>query len=388
MATKSSKSSKGASTMDTTSLKELRGAKGASSMEELLANVGYIPKGLKRGETVTGTVVEYGAKALVLDIGAKSEGIVSDREFEAAKAYIKTLKPGDKVEAVVVTPEGEGGYTLLSLREAGEDFVWKVLEEKLQKGEEVAAAVESATRGGLTVNVMGIDGFVPSSHLGGDLSQNPAGAVGKNIIVRVIEIDRAKGRVVASEKAVSQAEFLQKQVEILEKIEKGEKFVGRVTKLLNFGMFVEVVKNEIPVEGLVHLSEIAWGRTVEPTELYAEGDEVEVVVIGSRDPSTSSGQGKLALSIKQLQEDPWAGAIGKYKKDDHVKGKVTKVGDFGAFVELEPGVEGLIHSTRLTAEARVISEGEEVNVVIEDVDEKNHKLSLGLVLTSVPVGYR
>lgn len=354
---------------------------GASTMEELLANVGYTPKGLSRGETVTGTVVEYGAKALVLDIGAKSEGLVVDREFEAAKAYIKTLKPGDKVEAVVVTPEGEGGYTLLSLRETGEDFVWKAMEAKLKSGEETEAKVESATRGGLTVTVMGIDGFVPSSHLGGDLSQNPAGAVGKNITVRVIEIDRAKGRVVASEKAVSQAEFLQKQVETLEKIEKGEKFVGRVTKIMNFGMFVEVVKSEIPVEGLVHLSEVAWGRTAEPSELYAEGDEVLVIVIGKEN-------NKLALSIKQLQEDPWAGAIGKYKKDDHVKGKVTKVGDFGAFIELEPGVEGLIHSTRLTAEARVISEGEEVNVVIEDVDEKNHKLSLGLVLTSVPVGYR
>ena len=349
-------------------------------MEELLANVGYAPKGLSRGETVVGTVVEIAPKALILDIGAKSEGIVSEREFEAAKAYIKTLKPGDKIEATVVTPEGEGGYTLLSLRETGEEFVWKTLEEKQKNGEELEAKVESATRGGLTVSVLGIAGFIPSSHLGGDLSQNSEGAVGKNITVKVIEIDRVKGRVVASEKAVSEREFLYKQTEVLKNIKAGEKFVGRVTKVMNFGVFVEIVRDEIPVEGLVHVSEIAWTKTADPSELYAEGDEVEVVVIGKEN-------NKLALSIKQMSEDPWTAAIGKYEKDAQVTGKVTKVGDFGAFVELESGVEGLVRSDKIHSE-RKLSEGDEVKVIIDDIDQKNHKLSLGLVLTSVPVGYR
>lgn len=349
-------------------------------MEELLANVGYTPKGLSAGETVTGTVVEITPKTLVLDIGAKSEGLVIEREFEAARAYIKTLKAGDKVEAIVTTPEAEGGYTLLSLRETGEEFIWKTLEDKQKEGEELEAKVENATRGGLTVTIMGVEGFVPSSHLGGDLSQNPIGAVGKNVTVRVIEIDREKKRVVASEKAVSEREFLQKQAEALGKIKNGEKFVGRVAKIANFGIFVEVVKDEIPVEGLVHLSEIAWGRSAEPTELYVEGDEVEVVVIGKEN-------NKLALSIKQLQEDPWAEAILKYEKDSQVTGKVTKVGDFGVFVELEPGVEGLIRTEKIPPE-RKFAEGEEVKVIIDEIDEKNKKLSLSPVLTSVPVGYR
>ncbi len=353
---------------------------GAQTMEELLSNAGYTPKGLTRGETVIGTVVEIGPKALILDIGAKSEGIVSEREFESARAYIKTLKVGDTVTAAVVTPEGEGGYSLLSLREAGDEFVWKALEEKLKTGEETDAKVENATRGGLTVYVMGVEGFIPSSHLGGDLSQSPAGAVGKNISVRVIEIDRSKGRVVASEKAVSEKEFLQKQAELLKSIKAGEKFTGRVTKVMNFGVFVEIVKDGVPVEGLVHLSEIAWGKTSDPSELYAEGDEIEVVVINRE-------KDKLALSIKQLQENPWEANIGKYEKDQQVSGRVTKVGDFGAFIELEPGVEGLIRSDKIHSE-RKLSEGQEVKVIIDSLDKKNKKLSLVLALTSVPVGYR
>ena len=182
-----------------------------------------------------------------------------------------------------------------------------------------------------------------------------------------------------SEKAVSQKEFLAKQKEVLGGIKPGEKFVGRVTKVINFGVFVEIVKDGTPVEGLVHLSEIAWNKIINPSEVLAEGDEVEVVVIG--------GDGKLALSIKQTQGDPWVGVVGKYHKDDQITGTVAKIGDFGAFVELEPGIQGLLSSAKIPTE-RKLTEGEGVKAFIEDIDEKSHKLSLGLVLTSVPVGYR
>lgn len=355
-------------------------SKRASTMEELLATTGYTPKGLSRGQKVEGTIVEIGPKSVTVDLRYKSEGLIAEREFESARAYIKTLKPGDVLQAMVVAPEGEGGYVLLSLRETADEFVWKTLEEKSKRGEEVEVRVENATRGGLTASVYGIAGFIPTSHLSGDLAQNPQSAQGKTMPVKIIEVDREKNRLVLSEKAVSQSEFLQKQKEMLNTIKKGEKFTGRVVKVVTFGVFVEIIKDEIPVEGLVHLSEISWNKVATPAEALAEGDEVETVVIGKE------GE-KLALSIKQTQEDPWTGAIGKYHKDDQVTGSVTKVGEFGAFVELEAGVEGLVRAEKIPAE-KPLKEGEEVKVFIEDIDNKNHKLSLGLVLTSVPVGYR
>lgn len=352
---------------------------GAASMEELLAKTGYTPRGLSRGQEVTGTVVSVSSKSLVLDIGAKSEGLVVESEFDLAKPFIKTLSVGDKVSATVIVPEGEGGYSILSLRQSAQDFVWRTLEEKRESGEEIEIKVEGATRGGLTASLYGIGGFVPISHLSGDLVGNPNMAVGKNLQVKILQVDREKERLVLSEKAVSQKEFLARQKEVLAGIKTGEKFTGRVTKVVSFGVFVEIVKSDIPVEGLVHLSEIAWNKVVNPAEVLTEGDEVEVVVIG--------GEDKLALSIKQTQEDPWAGVVGKYHKDDQITGKIAKVGDFGAFIELEPGIQGLLSSTKIPGERKLV-EGEEVKAFIEDVDEKNHKLSLGLVLTSVPVGYR
>jgi len=359
--------------------KTSKSPKPASSMEELLAVSGHNPKGLLRGGKIEGIVVEVAPRALVLDVGAKAEGLVRDVEFEVAKTYIRTLKPGDKIQATVVVPEGEGGYVLLSLRETAENFIWDWLVEKQKSGEEVEARVESATRGGLSVNVGGVLGFVPTSHLGSGVLDNPSASTGKNILVKVIEADRAKSRLMVSEKAVSEKEFLHQQSQVLAKIRSGEKFVGRVTKVINFGIFVEITKDETPVEGLVHVSEISWQKTGNPAEVFSEGDEVEVIVIGMEG-------GKLALSIKRLQENPWEAAIGKYEKDQQVAGRVTKTGDFGAFIELEPGVEGLVHSSKMGEQT--LTEGQEINVFIEDIDQKSKKLSLGLVLKAVPVGYR
>ena len=215
--------------------------------------------------------------------------------------------------------------------------------------------------------------------MGSGVLDNPSASTGKNILVKVIEADRAKSRLMVSEKAVSEKEFLHQQSQVLAKIRSGEKFVGRVTKVINFGIFVEITKDETPVEGLVHVSEISWQKTGNPAEVFSEGDEVEVIVIGMEG-------GKLALSIKRLQENPWEAAIGKYEKDQQVAGRVTKTGDFGAFIELEPGVEGLVHSSKMGEQT--LTEGQEINVFIEDIDQKSKKLSLGLVLKAVPVGYR
>lgn len=353
---------------------------GARTMEELLAKSGYVTHGLSRGQEVEGTVLAAGSKNLVLDIGAKSEALVTEREFEAAKAYIKTLAAGDKVKAVVLVPEAEAGQSLLSLRAAAEKYIWDSLEEKLQTGEEVEVEVEGATRGGLTAGVYGISGFIPSSHLGGELAENPAAAVGRTLKVKVIECDRPKGRLVLSERAVSEAGLLEDQRLALESVEVGEKFRGRITGLADFGVFVQVEKGGVALEGLVHLSQLAWQKATNPAELFGEGEDVEVVVIGKEG-------GKLALSIKQTQADPWQQAAEKYKPDTKLAGRVTKVAGVGAFVELEDGIEGLIRASKIPTD-QALKEGEEVEVFVEEVDPKNRRLSLGLALKKAPVGYK
>ncbi|MBI2267830.1 MAG: S1 RNA-binding domain-containing protein [Candidatus Blackburnbacteria bacterium] len=353
-------------------------------MEELLAKSGYTPGGLSRGQRVEGKVIEIATKSLVLDIGLKSEGLVVDHEFEAAKPFIRKLAPGDIVPATVVVPETESGQVLLSVKDAADDYAWAELEEKLKTKEEVDAYVEMANKGGLAVLSYGIPGFIPSSHLGSALLINPAAAQGKTLKVKVIEVDREKGRLVLSEKAVSESELLDQQRETIEKIKEGERFKGRVTKVTNFGAFVKIEKDQINIEGLVHLSEISWQKVPNPQSVLKEDDEVEVAVIGKE----NTGSDKLALSIKRTTEDPWDKALEKYPVDSKVQGTVTKVGDFGAFVEVEPGIEGLIHAGKFSGGELSLKEGEEVEIFVEEIDPKNHRLSLGLALKTAPVGYK
>lgn len=359
----------------------------ARTMEELLAKTGHQIHSFSRGEKVEGKVIEVGPKSLILDIGAKSEGLIVDREFEAAKHLIKTLNPGDVIKAQVLVPE-ERGQILLSLRNTAEDYAWKLLEEAQKNSQEVEAKVESYSRGGLAVNVFGLNGFIPGSHFGSSLAKNPGSAVGRGLKVKVIELDKEKTRVVLSEKAVSEAEALAAQEEVLKKIKSGEKFRGKVVGLAGFGAFVQIEKDKVPIDGLVHLSELSWQKVADPSEIVKAGDEVEVTVIG-KDPSAGSGHGggRLAFSIKKAQEDPWNDIQEKYKEDSRVQGTVSKVGDFGAIVILEPGIEGLLHISKVPADVS-LKVGSQVECFVEKADKKARKISLGLVLKTKPIGYK
>lgn len=372
-----------------------------TTMEELLRKTGYQVKTLSRGQKIEGTVVEVTPKSLILDVGAKAEGIVAEREFAAARDFIRKLSPGDKVEAQVVVPEAESGQSLLSVQGAAQRYAWERLEEAKNKDQEVEAKVEEVVKGGLSVFVEGIPGFIPGSHLGGDLAQNPQKAVGRGIKTKIIELDREKDRLVLSEKAVSEAGVMKAQEKALKKVKKGEKFRGKVVGLTNFGAFVQInvpsgeQKDDTNLDGLVHLSELAWGKVDSPSSVLEEGQEVDVVVIGKASgPATGSergphgpGGGRLALSIKQATEDPWKEASRKYKSDTTVRGKVTKIGDFGAIVELEPGIEGLLHLSKIPAGVS-LHEGSEVDLFVEEVDEKSRRVSLGMVLKEKPIGYK
>lgn len=231
----------------------------------------------------------------------------------------------------------------------------------------------------------GLPGFIPTSQLGKKASNNPQALIGTRFEAMVIDADRYDNKIVLSERGVSEADEIKLAKVALKKISDGEVYTGKVTKIYSFGAFVQiqvaVKKNQmVSVDGLVHISELSWEKVADPREVVTEGDSVKVKVIGKKDD-------KLSLSIKQAKKDPWENAVKKYKKDKKVKGKVVRSSDYGVFVQLEPGVEGLIHMTKIPP-ATKLEEGKKVNVYVEEIDSKTRKLSLGLVLTKKPVGYK
>jgi len=284
--------------------------------------------------------------------------------------------------AMVLVPESREGAVLLSLREASSGALWNSLEKAKEGGSPVAVLGKNANSSGVTVDVEGIIGFIPGSQLGRETSKNPQALVGKYFKAKIIEINKEEGKLVLSEKEVSEAAEIKLTKEILEKIKEGEVYEGEVTTVASFGCFVklDLGKGKPQVEGLVHISELSWGRAESVDKVVKVGDKIKVKILGLKD-------GKLALSIRQALKNPWEEADKKYKVGANLKGKVVKISDFGMFVEVEPGVEGLIHLTQIPPGMK-FTEGQEVNIYVEEIDSKNKKMSLGLVLSSKPVGYK
>lgn len=352
------------------------------TMADLLAKAGQKLVSFSVGQKVKARVVAKTPKALILDIGGKSEGVVAEKAYAEAREFIKTLKVGDEVTASVLVTETREGNVILSLRQAMASSAWERLEKAKKENGEVAVCGKGSSASGVIVEVEGLDGFIPSSQLGKEASQNPQSLIGKYFKAKVLEVDRSVNKLVLSEKEVSDAADIKETKEVLKKIKEGEIYEGEVTTVANFGCFVklEIPKSKAKIEGLVHISEMAWGRVEKVQDVVQVQDKVKVKVLGLHD-------GKLALSIKQALKDPWTDVDKKYKKGAHAKGKVTRISDFGAFVELEPGVEGLVHITKIPPTLK-FSEGDGVNCFIEEVDPQARKLSLGLVLKAKPIGYK
>jgi len=354
------------------------------TMEELLSQAASNMRGFKVGDPVEGILTEKTKKTLYLDIGGKTEGMVIDREMKAARDFIKGLEVGDKVRAIVTQPENDKGQTLLSLKHAASDSIWGEFDEKLKTGEVVTVRGKEVNRGGLIVDVRGLQGFIPSSCFGAVWANKINLLMGRDLQVKTIEVDREKNRLIFSEREVSEAGILKAQEEALKKVKIGEIFDGVVTGVMTFGLFVKIETKEKDVflEGLVHISEISWEKVDEPGQFFKENDKVKVKVLAVDEKS-----GKLNLSIKQLMTDPWQTIEEKYKPETKVSGKVVKLAPFGAFVNLEPGIEGLIHISKIPVE-QSLDIGDSVNCYVESVDREHRRMSLGLVITEKPVGYK
>jgi small subunit ribosomal protein S1 len=354
------------------------------TMAELLARAKKKVQTFTKGQRVDATVLSKTDSIVLFDIGGKSEGIVKEKGYTDTKEFIEGLKMGDNVSATILVPETREGTTILGLKDAVKDISWEKLESAKKSGEAVPVFGKGVSTPGFVVDVMGIEGFIPTSQLGKEITGNPQNLVGKYFKARVMEVDKLNKKVVLSEKEVSEAGNIALVKEALKKIKEGEIYDGVVTTVAPFGAFVKIKvpikKEKAEVEGLVHVSELSFSRVNLPSDVIHEGDEVKVKVLASH-------EGKLALSIKQAKKDPWEEVAKKYKSEDKVTGKVVRISDFGAFIELEPGVEGLIHITQIPPTFK-LSVGSEVKCTIEEVNMKDKRIALGLVLTSVPVGYK
>lgn len=359
----------------------------AITMADLLASHNSSIKNLSLGQRVKGVVIQKLSKSLILDIKGKAEGVVTEKAFVEAREYISKLKVGDEVTAVVLVPEMRDGSTLLSLRDAVSQASWQGVEEAYKNGTEVPVYAKIVSSAGVAVDVNGISGFVPTSQLSKELLKDSQTLVGKYFKAKVIELDRQKNKLVLSEREVTDAKDIAASKKAIAEIKEGEIFDGVVTTVANFGVFAKisakggsVSDRKVDIEGLVHISEISWGKIAHPSDMLKLGDKIKVKVIGTKD-------GKLALSIKNATKDPWMEVEKKFKVEDRFTGKVTKVTDFGVFVELESGIEGLVHMTKI-APGKKFSVGDEAKCYIEEIDAKSRKIALGLVLTSIPVGYK
>lgn len=357
------------------------------SMDQLLEEMDYELKAPKKGDVVSGVITDINRRMVLVDIGGKTEGMVVDQEYDATKDLIGDLGIGDTVEVYVSAAENDRGQILLSLKKAAVDRKWEQFDEFLGTGQKVKVTGLEVNRGGMIVMAEGLRGFVPSSQFGSDYLGNMDRLLDQEFEVKVIEVDKPKNRLIFSEREVSEAEAIKMKSQALDIVEVGNIYDGVVSGIMPFGAFVTV---SIPledadddkgqIEGLVHISEISWEKVNDPNDYFTQGDKVQVKVLGVDD-------GKLNLSVKQLSVDPWSQILEKYEVGTTIGGKVTRVEPFGVFVTLEPGVDGLIHISKIQAghEPEV---GQDLEVVVDSVDMDNRRMSLGMVLTEVPVMYK
>lgn len=334
-------------------------------MEELLALEEYKPRGVKRGSVIEGTILSISPVEVLVDISGKSEGIISGRELGDSAS---DLKVGGKILAYVLQSEDESGQTILSLRRAGGEKRWREVEKLFTEGATIPVRGLETNRGGLVVDLDGVRGFIPSSQL--DQPYSGAQGIGKEFQAKIIELDRKANRLILSQKSLT-AETNRKRFEgAAKKFKVGESYTGKISGVMPYGLFVAL---EEGVEGLVHISEVSWERVASLTEDYKLGDEVEVKVL-SIDPSA----GRINLSIRALSPDPWKDKIEKLKPGERVQGEVIKLTQFGVFVKLEQGVDGLVRSAKIPEYMVDIKPGLKLDLVVEEIKPEARRISLAV----------
>ncbi len=363
---------------------------GAESMGSWLDEHEQTVRQWRRGDVVDGVVVSADREEFLVDIGSKSEAIVPPGEVGHGLES-DAPKVGESVLAYVISGEDQEGRVVLSLTRARAERGWRDLQKQFEAGASVEGEVVDINKGGLVVNVEGVRGFVPLSQIADLRRGSPDEPVearlevmkGRTLLLKVIEMNRRRNRLILSERAALQERRSREKERLLAELEPGETRAGVVSSICDFGAFVDLGG----ADGLVHLSELSWGQVSHPSQVTRVGERVKVYVVGvDRDSK------KIALSMKRLQAEPWAQVAEKYQPGQIVNGKITKLAAFGAFAEIEPGIEGLIHISelsedRITHPKQVVREGDELPLKIIRIESDRHRLGLSLRQAEEEQGY-
>jgi small subunit ribosomal protein S1 len=327
------------------------------------------------GDVVSGKVVRIDQDEVLVDIGYKSEGVIPSNELSIRK----TVKPseevelGEEVDALVLTKEDQEGRLILSKKRARFEKAWRRIEKAADSGEAVPGTVIEVVKGGLILD-LGVRGFLPASLVDIRRVQNLDEFMGQTLEAKVIELNRSRNNVVLSRRAVLEEERKEVREQILGRLEPGQVVEGKISNIVDFGAFVDLEG----IDGLIHISELSWSHVNHPSEVVSIGDTVRVKVL-----DIDRDRQRISLGLKQTQEDPWQQVLNEYKEGDVVDGKVTKIVAFGAFVQILPGVEGLVHISELAqhhveSPAEVVRPGDELKVKILEVDDSRRRLSLSV----------
>ncbi|MGZ9235420.1 MAG: 30S ribosomal protein S1 [Anaerolineales bacterium] len=363
---------------------EQSNANSSQTMESLLKEQDLNVDLPQAGEIRTGVIASISPAQILVSIGAKSEGVVSGRELEQLTAEEReALTVGQEVHVFVVNPEDANGNVVLSLKRAQEQISWDNVERLLGGDEVVDSKIIGFNKGGLIAGVEGLRGFVPSSQISAMRRSQSTGdtpeqrwqkMIGQPITVRVIEVDRERRRLILSERAASTESRQSIKERVIEELEEGKVYTGRVTSLANFGAFINING----ADGLVHLSELSWEHIDHPREVLEVGQEVKVKVI-----NVDREKKRIGLSVRALQEDPWRARVEKYSVGELVEGVITRLTKFGAFARLEGDIEGLIHISeiaehRIEHPKEVLKEGEVKSLRVIRIDPDQHRIGLSL----------
>jgi small subunit ribosomal protein S1 len=337
--------------------------------EESLAN-----QELRRGAVVTGTVVDIQSDSVVVHAGLKSEGIIPIEQFKNAHGELE-VELGDEVEVSLEAIEDGFGETRLSREKAKRDQVWRRLEKAVEDEAIVKGVISGKVKGGFTVDIEDIRAFLPGSLVDVRPVRDPVYLEGKELEFKVIKLDKRRNNVVVSRRAVVETEFSAEREALLESLQEGMVVKGIVKNLTDYGVFVDLGG----IDGLLHITDMAWKRVKHPSEIVNVGDEIDVKVL-----KFDRERNRVSLGMKQLGQDPWADLARRYPSGSRLFGKITNIADYGCFVEIEEGVEGLVHVSEMdwtnknVNPSKVVHIGQEVEVMVLDIDEERRRISLGV----------
>lgn len=347
-----------------------------NSMMDFMEDLNNSIKVIHEGDILKGTVISVNDKEVLVNIGYMADGIISREELtdDADVSPKDLLNPGDEIQVYILEVNDGEGNVALSKKLADSLGVWDEFETSLKDGTTLEVKISEIVKGGAVAHVKGVRAFIPASQLAYNFVENTNEFLGKTLTVKVIELDKEKKKVVLSRKEVEKEGVEAKKSALWNSLKKGEKRQGTVTRLAKFGAFVDLGG----VDGLIHVSDLSWKRVNNASDIVSVGDTVEVYVI-----DFDKVKGRISLGLKEVNQDPWNNIYEKYKPGVVTEGTVVRFMDFGAFVELEAGIDGLVHISEISEDrilkpSDVLKIGDTVKVKVLEINEKDHRISLSI----------